>query len=219
MQIISIFFSALIIWLMAVPVVAQSPYPDRPVRIIVTFAPGGATDITARIIAQKLTEAWGVPVTIENIPGAGGSVGADRTAKAAPDGYTLGWIANGALTIAPGLQSKLPYDSTRDFAPISQVLVMPSILAVNNDVPVKTFQELVALAKAQPGKLSYATPGVGTPQHIGGELLKSLAGIDIIHVPYRGALFADVIGGRVPMTFHIVKWAKVIKDAGIRADE
>ena len=201
MQIIGIFFSALIIWLMAVPVVAQSPYPDRPVRIIVTFAPGGATDITARIIAQKLTEAWGVPVTIENIPGAGGSVGADRTAKAAPDGYTLGWIANGALTIAPGLQSKLPYDSTRDFAPISQVLVMPSILAVNNDVPVKTFQELVALAKAQPGKLSYATPGVGTPQHIGGELLKSLAGIDIIHVPYRGALFADVIGGRVPMTF------------------
>src|SRR5882757_4421330 len=193
--------TALIAWLMAVPAVAQSTYPDRPVRIIVTFAPGGATDITARIIALKLTEAWGVPVTIENIPGAGGSVGADRTAKAAPDGYTLGWIANGALTIAPGLQGKLPYDSTRDFAPISQVLVMPSILAVNNDVPVKSFQELVALAKAQPGKLSYATPGVGTPQHIGGELLKSLAGIDITHVPYRGALFADVIGGRVPMTF------------------
>jgi tripartite-type tricarboxylate transporter receptor subunit TctC len=117
-----------------------------------------------------------------------------------PDGCTLGWIANGALTIAPGLQSKLPYDSRRDFAPISQVLVMASILAVNNDLPVKSIQELVALAKAQPGKLSYATPGVGTPQHIGGELLKSLAGIDIIHVPYRGALFADVIGGRVPIT-------------------
>ena len=156
--------------------------------------------ITARIIAHNLSEALGVPVTIENIPGAGGTVGADRTAKAVPDGYTLGWIANGALTIAPGLQSKLPYDSRRDFAPISQVLVMASILAVNNDLPVKSIQELVALAKAQPGKLSYATPGVGTPQHIGGELLKSLAGIDIIHVPYRGALFADVIGGRVPIT-------------------
>ena len=200
MQIIAALFTALMVWLMAVPAVAQPTYPDRLVRIIVTFAPGSATDITARIIAHNLSEALGVPVTIENIPGAGGTVGADRTAKAVPDGYTLGWIANGALTIAPGLQSKLPYDSRRDFAPISQVLVMASILAVNNDLPVKSIQELVALAKAQPGKLSYATPGVGTPQHIGGELLKSLAGIDIIHVPYRGALFADVIGGRVPIT-------------------
>ena len=145
--------------------------------------------------------AWGVAVTIENIPGSGGVVGPDKIAKATPDGYTLGWIANGALTIAPALQSKLPYNSARDFAPISQVLVMSSIVAVNNDVPVKSLQELVAFAKAQPGKLSYATPGVGTPQHIGGELLKSLASVDITHVPYRGALLADVIGGRVPMTF------------------
>lgn len=202
MQIIAAtFFTAVIIWLSGVPVVAQSAYPDRPVRIIVTFAPGSATDITARVIAQKLSVAWGVAVTIENIPGSGGVVGADRIAKATPDGYTLGWIANGALTIAPALQSKLPYDSARDFAPISQVLVMSSIVAVNNDVPVKSLQELVAFAKAQPGKLSYATPGVGTPQHIGGELLKSLASVDITHVPYRGALLADVIGGRVPMTF------------------
>lgn len=202
MQIIAAtFFTAVIIWLSGVPVAAQSAYPDRPVRIIVTFAPGSATDITARVIAQKLSVAWGVAVTIENIPGSGGVVGADRIAKATPDGYTLGWIANGALTIAPALQSKLPYDSARDFAPISQVLVMSSIVAVNNDVPVKSLQELVAFANAQPGKLSYATPGVGTPQHIGGELLKSLASVDITHVPYRGALLADVIGGRVPMTF------------------
>ena len=199
--IVATFFTAVIIWLSGVPVAAQSAYPDRPVRIIVTFAPGSATDITARVIAQKLSVAWGVAVTIENIPGSGGVVGADRIAKATPDGYTLGWIANGALTIAPALQSKLPYDSARDFAPISQVLVMSSIVAVNNDVPVKSLQELVAFAKAQPGKLSYATPGVGTPQHIGGELLKSLASVDITHVPYRGALLADVIGGRVPMTF------------------
>ena len=199
--IVATFFTAVIIWLSGVPAAAQSAYPDRPVRIIVTFAPGSATDITARVIAQKLSVAWGVAVTIENIPGSGGVVGADRIAKATPDGYTLGWIANGALTIAPALQSKLPYDSARDFAPISQVLVMSSIVAVNNDVPVKSLQELVAFAKAQPGKLSYATPGVGTPQHIGGELLKSLASLDIIHVPYRGALLTDVIGGRVPMTF------------------
>jgi tripartite-type tricarboxylate transporter receptor subunit TctC len=202
MQIIAAtFFTAVIIWLSGVPAAAQSAYPDRPVRIIVTFAPGSATDITARVIAQKLSVAWGVAVTIENIPGSGGVVGADRIAKATPDGYTLGWIANGALTIAPALQGKLPYDSARDFAPISQVLVMSSIVAVNNDVPVKSLQELVAFAKAQPGKLLYATPGVGTPQHIGGELLKSLASVDITHVPYRGALLADVIGGRVPMTF------------------
>ena len=199
--IVATFFTAVIIWLSGVPAAAQSAYPDRPVRIIVTFAPGSATDITARVIAQKLSVAWGVAVTIENIPGSGGVVGADRIAKATPDGYTLGWIANGALTIAPALQGKLPYDSARDFAPISQVLVMSSIVAVNNDVPVKSLQELVAFAKAQPGKLLYATPGVGTPQHIGGELLKSLASVDITHVPYRGALLADVIGGRVPMTF------------------
>jgi tripartite-type tricarboxylate transporter receptor subunit TctC len=199
--IVATFFTAVIIWLSCGPAAAQSAYPDRPVRIIVTFAPGSATDITARVIAQKFSEAWSIAVTIENIPGSGGVVGADRIAKAAPDGYTLGWIANGALTIAPALQSRLPYDTARDFAPISQVLVMSSIVAVNNDVPVKSLQELVAFAKAQPGKLSYATPGVGTPQHIGGELLKSLASVDIIHVPYRGALLADVIGGRVPMTF------------------
>jgi tripartite-type tricarboxylate transporter receptor subunit TctC len=200
MRMIGGLFSGLIALALAVPAFAQPQYPDRPIRVIVTFAAGSATDITARIAAQKLNESLGVPVTVENIPGAGGSVGLDRLAKAAPDGYTLGWIANGALTIAPGLQPKLPYDSARDFAPISQVLATASILAVNNDLPAKSLQELIALAKAQPGKLSYATPGVGTPQHIGGELLKSMTGIEITHVPYRGALFADVIGGRVPIT-------------------
>src|SRR5262245_21654964 len=120
------------------PALAQPRYPDRPIRIIVTFAAGSATDITARIAAQKLNETLGVPVTVENIPGAGGTVGLDRLAKAAPDGYTLGWIANGALTIAPGLPGKLPYDSTRDFAPISQVLAMASIVAVNNDLPARS---------------------------------------------------------------------------------
>jgi tripartite-type tricarboxylate transporter receptor subunit TctC len=121
-------------------------------------------------------------------------------AKAAPDGTTFYWGANGALTINPTLMASQTYDVERDLAPVARLLVMPSILAVNNDVPAKSFAEFVALAKAQPGKLSYASPGVGTPQHIAGELLKRQAGIDVVHVPYRGAVFTDVIGGRVTMT-------------------
>jgi tripartite-type tricarboxylate transporter receptor subunit TctC len=178
---------------------AQTKYPDRPIRLIVGFTAGSATDITGRIFAQKFSEAWGVPVTVENITGSSGAIGVDRVAKAAPDGYTLMWTGNAAITIVPSLQGA-PYDPVKDLAPISAALVMPSILAVNNDVPAKTLTELIALAKAQPGKLSYATPGVGTPQHIAGEMLKKQAGIDMVHVPYRGAQFTDVIGGRVTMT-------------------
>jgi tripartite-type tricarboxylate transporter receptor subunit TctC len=177
-----------------------SAYPNKPIRLMVGFTPGSATDITARMFAQKFTEAWGVAVAVENVPGAGGTVSSVRVAKAAPDGYTLSYAGNGAITIAPSLYSKLGYDPTRDFVPISMILTMPSILAVNNDVPARTFQELLALAKAQPGKLSYASPGVATPQHVAGELLKILAGVDITHVPYKGAMFTDVIGGRVTMT-------------------
>src|SRR5262245_27818969 len=164
--------------------------PSRPVRIIVGFTAGSATDITARLFAQKLNEAWKTPVTVENIPGAGGSVGAERVAKSAPDGSTLYWGANGAMTINPSLQPSPAFDPARDLAPIARVLVMPSILAVNNEVPAKSVAELFVLAKAQPGKLSFASPGVGTPQHIAGELLKSLA----------GAVLTDVISGRVTMT-------------------
>jgi tripartite-type tricarboxylate transporter receptor subunit TctC len=178
---------------------AQTAYPDKPVRILVGFTPGSATDIAARIFAQKFSEAWSVAVTVENVPGAAGAVGIDRVVKAAPDGYTLAFGANGALTIAGSLHGKLSYDAASDLAPISLVLSMPSLIAVNNDLPVNTFPELIALAKARPGQLSYATPGAGTPQHIAGELLKMLAGVDIVHVPYRGAVFTDVIGGRVTM--------------------
>jgi tripartite-type tricarboxylate transporter receptor subunit TctC len=180
--------------------VDPSVYPNKPVRIIVGFTPGSATDVTARLFAQKFSELWGVGVTVENIPGAGGTVGAARAAKAPADGYTLKYGANGAMTIAPSLYSKLGYDPTRDFAPISLLLSMGSIVAVNNDVPAKTFQQLISLAREQPRKLSYASPGVGTPQHVGTELLKMLAGADITHVPYKGAMFTDVIGGRVTMT-------------------
>jgi tripartite-type tricarboxylate transporter receptor subunit TctC len=176
-------------------------YPNRGIRILVGFTPGSATDISARMFAQKLGENWNVPVTVENLPGAGGSVGGERVGKSLPDGYTLYWGANGALTINPSLQTNPTFEPLRDLSPVARLLVMPSILAVNNDVPAKTVGELIALAKAQPGKLSFASPGAGTPQHIAGEVFKSQLGLDIVHVPYRGANFTDVIGGRVTMTF------------------
>src|SRR5215472_3080850 len=193
-------------------------YPSRLVRIIVGFTAGSATDITARLFAQKLNEAWKTPVTVENIPGAGGSVAAERVAKSSPDGSTLYWGANGAMTINPSLQPSPAFDPARDLAPIARVLVMSSILAVNNEVPAKSVAELFVLAKAQPGKLSFASPGVGTPQHIAGELLKNLAGVDIVHVPYRGAVLTDVISARVTMTLmNMGAILPIIRDRKLRA--
>jgi tripartite-type tricarboxylate transporter receptor subunit TctC len=210
-------------WILALGSVAAgaqtaTAFPNKPVRIVVGFTPGSATDVTARLFAQKFSEAWGVPVVVDNTPGAGGTAGAARAAKSNPDGYTLNYGANGAMAIAPGLYSKLAYDPARDFAPISLVLAMPSILAVNNDVPVKNLQELVALAKAQPGKLAYASPGAGTPQHIGAELFKIVAGVNITHVPFKGAVFTDVIGGRIQMTFqNVAAILPTIRDGRLRA--
>jgi tripartite-type tricarboxylate transporter receptor subunit TctC len=182
------------------PASAQS-FPDKPVRFIVGFTAGSATDITARLFAAKFAELWKVPVAVENVPGAGGSVGGDRVAKSAPDGSTFYWGANGALTINPTLlAASQTYDVQRDLAPVARLLTMASIVAVNNDVPARSFAEYIALARKEPGKLSYASPGVGTPQHIAGELLKAQAGVNITHVPYRGAVLTDVIGGRVSMT-------------------
>jgi tripartite-type tricarboxylate transporter receptor subunit TctC len=176
-------------------------YPDHTIRILVGFTPGSATDVSARMFAQKLSDAWAVPVMVENLPGGGGSIGGERVARSPSDGYTLYWGANGAMTINPSLQNNPTFEPMRDLAPVARLLVMPSILAVNVDVPAKTVAELIALAKVQPGKLTYASPGTGTPQHIAGEMLKRMAGIDIVHVPYRGANFTDVIAGRVTMTF------------------
>jgi len=190
---------ALAALLIAGSAAAQGHYPDKPVRFIVGFTAGSATDITARLFAQKFQEAWNVPVTVENVPGAGGSVGGDRVAKAAPDGTTFYWGANGALTINPTLMASQTYDVERDLAPVARLLVMPSILAVNNDVPAKSFAEFVALAKAQPGKFNYASGGNGASTHLGGELLKLVAGIDVVHVPYKGTgpAMNDLIGGHV----------------------
>ena len=183
---------------------SEPAYPVKPVRVIVGFTPGSATDVTARIFAQKFSESFGTTVAVDNIPGAAGTIGGARVAKAPPDGYTLYYGANGALTIAPTLLGKIGFDPNTDFAPVGLLLTMPSILAVNPYLPVKSVQELLALAKKRPGELSYASPGVGVPQHIAGELIKITAKVDIIHVPYKGAVLTDVIGGRVPMTLQNV---------------
>jgi tripartite-type tricarboxylate transporter receptor subunit TctC len=184
--------------MLATPVAAQTKWPEKPVKLVVGFTAGSATDVTARMFAQKFGEAWGQPVVVDNVTGNSGAIGVDKVAKAAPDGYTLMWTGNAAVTVLPALQ-QLPFDPLKDFAPISISLSMPSVIAVNNDLPVKTLAELIAYSKAHPGKLSYGTPGVGTPQHVAGELFCHLAGIKMEHIPYRGANFNDTLGGAVPV--------------------
>jgi tripartite-type tricarboxylate transporter receptor subunit TctC len=192
--------AALALALAVQPVAAQTSWPDKPVKLVVGFTAGSATDVTARMFAQKFSEAWGQPVVVENVAGNSGAIGTDRVAKAAPDGYTLMWSGNAAITVLPNLQ-KVPFDPVNDFEPISTALVMPSVLFVNNDLPVKSLAELIAYGKANPGKLSYGTPGVGSPQHIAGELLCFLAGFKMEHIPYRGANLTDTMSGIVPVGF------------------
>ena len=182
----------------ASPLAAQTNWPDKPVKLVVGFTAGSATDVSGRLFAHKFSEMWGQPVVVENVPGNSGAIGTDRVAKAAPDGYTLLWSGNAAITILPSLQ-KLPFDPLKDLAPITTTLVTSSILVVNNDLPVKSLGDLIAYAKANPGKLSYGSPGVGTPQHVAAELLSSLAGIKMEHIPYRGANLTDVMSGVVPV--------------------
>jgi len=177
---------------------AQSNWPDRPVRLVVGFTAGSATDVTGRIFAQRFSEAWGQPVVVENVAGNSGAIGVDRVAKSAPDGYTLMWAASAALTLLPNLQ-RLPFDPVKDLAPIHLAFAMPSLFVSNRDFPPRTIQELVAYAKANPGKVSYGTPGVGTPQHAAGEMFCSQAGIKMEHIPYRGANMADVLNGSVQL--------------------
>ena len=168
-------FAALLALLTVQTASAQSSYPNRSVKILVGFTPGTAPDLAARILAERFSEVWGTPVVVENIQGAGSNIATDRVAKAAADGYTLLMGGNSALVINPSLYETLPFDPVKDFAPISQVFIAANVLAVPTEVPVKTVAELVALAKAQPGKLSYAHAGVGTSQHLGAELFKYMA--------------------------------------------
>ncbi|MBM3384419.1 MAG: tripartite tricarboxylate transporter substrate binding protein [Betaproteobacteria bacterium] len=181
---------------------AQDSYPSRPIKLIVPFPPGGATDIVGRLMAQKLQEALGQPVVVENKAGAGSNIGSEQVAKAAPDGYTLllGTIANATNM---SIYKIMPYDTLRDFAPVTQTMAAPSVLVVTNALPANNLKELIALAKVQPGKLSFASSGAGGSPHLAGELLKLRAGIDLIHVPYKGAAPAlvDVVSGVVSMGF------------------
>ena len=198
---------------------AQSNYPEKTIRIIVGFPPGGPADIIARLLAQKFAEAWGKSVVVENVPGAAGNIGADRVAKATPDGYTLGLTNNAQLVVNPSLY-KLPYDPVKDFAPISLVGMTSIILVVGNAVPAKNVRELVALAKARPGELTFASAGSGTQGYLSGELLKSMAGIDISHIPYKGLPLAipDLLAGRVTMTFIPISVAlPLVREGKLRA--
>lgn len=182
---------------------ALAAFPDRPITMIVPFAPGGSTDLVARLVAQKMGEALGQSVIVDNRGGAGGNIGAAVVAKADPDGYTIlmGTVATHALN--PALYKRMPYDAVKDFAPISLLVNVPNVLTVNPNFPAKTVQELIDLAKKEPGKYSYASSGNGSPLHLSGELFKKLAGVDLIHIPYKGSgpALVDVIAGQVPIQF------------------
>jgi tripartite-type tricarboxylate transporter receptor subunit TctC len=201
-------------------VLAQTNYPEQSVRILVGFPPGVAPDVTARLIADKFTEAWGKAVVVENVTGAGSNIATDRVAKAPADGYTLLMGGNSALVMSPSLYDRLPYDPIKDFAPISQVFIAANLLVVPPDVRAKTLPELVALARAQPGKLTYGHAGVGTSQHLGGELFKSMAHIDIQPVAYRGttAVLPDLLAGRLTMSFaNIANALPLVREGKLRA--
>ena len=182
--------------------ISAQVYPTKAIRVVVPYAPGGATDLTARLVGQKMQEAMKQNVLVDNRPGAGGVIGADMVAKAAPDGYTLLIAVPAELVILPHLQ-KMPYDVARDFAPVSLAVVTPLVLVVHPSLPVKSVKELVAFVRARPKQLSYASAGTGGVQHLAGELLKITMKLDMTHVPYKGAgpVMPDLIGGHVPMFF------------------
>ena len=195
--------AALSISMTAGQALAQANYPEQTVRILVGFSPGVAPDVTGRLLAERLSNAWGKPVVVENVTGAGGNIATDRVAKSAPNGYTLGMIGNGSLVFSPSLYDKLSFDPLKDFAPITQVFVAANVLVVPSEVPARTLPELVALLRAQPGKLTYAHAGAGTSQHLAAELFKFMAGVDVRPVAYRGttALLPDLLAGRVTLSF------------------
>ena len=212
-------FAALVLALIAGAVVAQ-PWPSKPIKWVVPFAPGGTTDILARTIGEKLSVALGQPIIVENKPGAGGGVGAEQVAKSPPDGYTImgGTISTHAINAS--LYKNLPYDPVRDFAPITLIVRVPNMLVVNPDVPAKDVRELIALLKTNPGKYSFASSGNGTSQHLSGELFKVMTGVEMQHVPYRGSppALADVVGGQVTMTFDNITTAwPLVKGGKLRA--
>ena len=187
--------------LAAATAAAQPNFPSRPVTLTVGFAPGGGTDTAARIVAKKLSENIGQSVVVENKAGAGGNIAAQHVATAAPDGYTIHLTSVGPMSVAPAMQKNLPYDPKRDIAPITMGVVFPNAIVVHPGVPAKTLAEYVALAKLKPGDMNYASSGVGGAGHLTGELFKQRAGIDLVHIPYKGGgpAMTDLLGGRVTM--------------------
>ncbi|WP_232628364.1 Bug family tripartite tricarboxylate transporter substrate binding protein [Methylobacterium sp. Leaf118] len=200
---------------------AQQPaYPTRPITLVVPFAAGGSTDVVGRLVAQKMSEILGQQVVVENVVGAGGNVGAARVAKAEPDGYTIlmGTVATHALN--PLILKRKPYDPVTDFAPVALLAVVPNVLVVNPKLPAKDVKELIGLLKADPGKYNYASSGVGTPLHLSGELFKSMAGVQMQHIPYRGSgpALNDVVAGQVSIQFdNLPSASEFIKAGSLRA--
>jgi len=200
--------------------VAADAYPAKAIRFVVAFPPGGGTDIIARVIAQKLVGRFAQQVVVDNRPGAGGNIGTDIVAKSAPDGYTMLMGSAGPLAINASLFSKMPFDPIRDLAPVTLAASTPNVLVVHPSLPAATVRELIALAKARPGEINFASSGHGTPAHLAGELFNSMAGVKLIHVPYKGAApaLADLLGGQVQIMFSTMPPALPhVKDAKLRA--
>jgi tripartite-type tricarboxylate transporter receptor subunit TctC len=201
----------------AAQALAQKSYPNKAIRMIVPFAPGGSNDIMGRLVAAKLTESMGQQVVVDNRPGASGIVGTDLAAKAAPDGYTV-LVMSLTFTVNPSIRSKLPYDTEKDLVPVTLIASAPLILVVHPSLPVKSVKEFIAYAKANPGKLNFGSGGPGSTPHLAGEMLKTMAGLEMIHVPYKGGgpALADLVGGQIqlmleniPSTLPFVKSGKL----------
>src|SRR5262245_578456 len=212
--------AALVAILTASTAQAQANYPDRAVRMLVGFAAAGPADMIARMVGDRLNEAWGQPVVIENVSGASANIAGDRVAKSPADGYTLLMASNAQVVINPSLYERMTYDPLKDLAPISQAVLTPNLLVINDSVPARNVQELVAYLRANPGKVSYGSAGAGTTQHLAGELFKSMAHVDIQHVPYRGAapVITDLLGGRIQMFCgNIAPLLPLVRDGKLRA--
>ena len=198
---------------------AAASFPNKPMRIVVTFTSGGAPDILARLIGERLTADWGQPVLVDNKPGAGGNTGSDFVAKAPADGYTIVVGTVGTHSINGALYAKMPYDMVKDFAPVTLLATTPNLLVINNDVPARTLKEFIALGKKE-GRMTFASSGSGTSIHVSGELFKTMTGIDMTHIPYKGRATAipDLLGGRVTMMFdNMPSSLPLVKDGKLRA--
>jgi tripartite-type tricarboxylate transporter receptor subunit TctC len=191
------------VFLLAASSAWAQAYPAKPVRIVVPFPPGGTSDILARTIGPRLSAEWGQPVMVDNRPGAAGNIAAEHVARAPGDGYTLFITTVGIHAIHPSLYSKLPFDPLRDFTPVTNLVMLPSVLAVHPSIPVRSVKELIALAKKRPGDLSYSSAGSGSQPHLTAELFKTMTGVDLLHVPYKGAAqqLTDLVAGHVALTF------------------